>query len=219
MECCDEVVKPSQVRKIKPTRLVPSGVFSFRNFDSIPNESPLERDFLYIMAFDSDVTEIIPQPVGLTYTAPSGQSIPYTPDFLVYYKSRKPMLVEVKPRQVIQSDWQTIKLRSKSALRYAKAQDWVFRIFDERKIRSPKLACIKSLQPFRQLRLSQDEIDEALKVCRQMGRAPLCLLLEQESPLPRKLLRAALLHQVAHRSLQCDLKGPVSDETEIWEAS
>ena len=216
MKCCDQVVKPSQVRKIKPTRLVPSGVFSFRNFDSIPNESPLERDFLYLMAFDPDVTEIIPQPVRLSYTAQSGRQYPYTPDFLVYYRSRNPLLVEVKPKELIRTDWQTMKPRFKAALHYAKAQSWAFRIFDERKIRTPKLSCIKSLQAFRQMRLSSSEIGEALSVVRKSGRSKLGRLLEQRSTLPRELLRAALLHQLAHMELKCDMNGPISDETEIW---
>ena len=216
MNYCDRVVKPKQTRAIKPTRLVPSGVVSFRNIESIPCESPLERDFLYLITFDPDVVEVVPQPVRLWYQGRNGRRTRYTPDFLVYYKTKRPILAEVKPREELQKSWVVMKPKFKEALHYAKAHSWAFRIFDEQRIRTPQLACIKSLQPFKQLRLGKEEIEEACRVCKRAGRSTLGRLLGEESSLGRDLLRAAILHQVASLALCCDMKGPVTDQTEIW---
>mgnify|MGYP002147633332 FL=1 len=95
-------------RKIGYTYSSVSGHFAFRKEKSIPYESPLERDFLILLEFNDSVSDVIGQPLTLQYKNQKGRTVPYSPDFLVYFHEpnaellipqRKPLLIEVKPRK------------------------------------------------------------------------------------------------------------------------
>jgi len=58
-------------------------------------ESQIERDFIYMVEFDSDVVTYREQPLHINYTL-NGKRHIYTPDFLVE-RSDERQIVEVKP--------------------------------------------------------------------------------------------------------------------------
>ena len=139
-----------QQRRIGPTRRSVSGFYSFRGSDSIPYESTLERDFLIHHEFFLNVAEIIPQPVRVPFTTPGGRTYMYTPDFLVLYQPDdqvrpKPTLVEVKPIRDWREHWRRWMTKWKAARCHAKEQGWVFKIYDESRIRDTKLQNIRFL--------------------------------------------------------------------------
>lgn len=105
-------------RKIGYTYGSVSGYFAFRKQKSIAFESTLERDLLTLLEFNDSVEDVIEQPLTIEYTNHNGRDVAYTPDFLVDFKEpeasllkkpRKPLLIEVKPREKIQKHFCRIK--------------------------------------------------------------------------------------------------------------
>lgn len=101
-------------RKIGYTYGSVSGHFAFRKEKSIAFESTLERDLLTLLEFNDSVSDVVEQPVTIEYTNENGRDVTYTPDFLVFFNEpdadllrmqRKPLLIEVKPRDRLIKDW------------------------------------------------------------------------------------------------------------------
>jgi len=97
-------------RKIGYTYGSVSGHFPFRKQRSIAFESTLERDLLVMLEFNDSVYDVVEQPVTIEYTNKNGRETTYTPDFLVYFEQpdeiitkirRKPLLIEVKPHNIL----------------------------------------------------------------------------------------------------------------------
>jgi hypothetical protein len=63
----------------------------------IGHESALERDFVTLCRFDSDVLAIEEQPVTINWTGPNGRNRRYTPDYRVV-RQTSIELVEIKYR-------------------------------------------------------------------------------------------------------------------------
>ena len=86
----------------------------------------------------------------IEYTNKNGRAVTYTPDFLVQFEepnemvcinkiSRKPWLIEVKPREILKKEWDKLKPKFKIAIKYARENNLIFKIFDETKIRTSYL--------------------------------------------------------------------------------
>jgi len=113
---------------------------------SIGYESTLERDFVSLMAFDPDVTDIEEQPVRIDFQDSEGRMRHYTPDYLVHRLGAPTLLIEVKPKKFLKPD---LDAKFAAARRYAEARGWVFEVWTEREIRTPRLDNIRFLLPFR----------------------------------------------------------------------
>lgn len=110
---------------------------------SIGFESTLERDFVRLMAFDPDVTDIEEQPVRIDYKGDNGRPRHYTPDYLVQRRDAPPLLAEIKPTKFITPD---LEPKFAAARRYAAARGWVFEVWTEREIRTTRLNKIRLLE-------------------------------------------------------------------------
>ena len=115
-------------RKIGYTYSSVSGHFAFRKQKSIAFESTLERDLITILEFNSSVYDVTEQPVTIEYVNKNGRNVTYTPDFLVIFNdpnnlihstkiSRKPWLIEVKPRDVLIKKYEELKPKFKIAMK------------------------------------------------------------------------------------------------------
>ena len=145
-------------RKIGYTYGSVSGHFSFRKEKSIAFESTLERDLLTLLEFNDSVEDVIEQPLTIEYENHNGRTVTYTPDFLVYFKEpdaallrlqRKPLLIEVKPIDKLQKHFQELRPRFKVAVQYAHANDMIFKIYDEKRIRTQYLKNIIFLKRYK----------------------------------------------------------------------
>ncbi|SCZ64684.1 TnsA endonuclease N-terminal domain-containing protein [Thiohalomonas denitrificans] len=115
-------------------------------------ESPLERDFFILLDFDPRVASFEEQPVAVHYQDDMGTWRRYTPDVLVLYKEeahKRPLLFEIKPREVLRSEWKSLERRFRAAYQVAKARGWGFRTVTDREIRTPRLENIKFLRGYR----------------------------------------------------------------------
>ena len=65
-------------------------------------ESQIERDFIYLLEFDSEVLSYQEQPLRIQYVR-DGRVHKYTPDFLVKRANRR-QIIEVKPERKAQSE-------------------------------------------------------------------------------------------------------------------
>jgi TnsA endonuclease N terminal len=136
---------------IQPVRKISIGTSSMRGKTySLKNgrhndfESALERDFLQVLEFDSNVWYYCEQPITIEYEL-MGIVREYTPDVLIYYREDiepankfKPMLCEVKYRKDLKENWKELKPKFMAALRYADAQGWKFKIITEKEIMMKK---------------------------------------------------------------------------------
>lgn len=221
---CDQV-RPTQVRKIKPTRRSVSGIYAFRGVTAIPYESSLERDFLIRMEFKRDVLEVIPQPVQMSFSTKAGRTYPYTPDFLVYFRLDhrsyddypKPLLVEVKPRSEIQEHWSDWKNKFRAAHRYAKEQGWAFKIYDESRIRDVSLENIRFLQRYKPMNCDPEDIAALISTVKSKGCVQFDYLLERHYGgiyLAEGI--AHIWHLLATGKIECDITLSLSKKTELW---
>ena len=118
---------------------------------SVAVESTLERDFALLQRFDPKVAHVEEQPVRVEYRDAGGAPRRYVPDFLVRYTTphRMPQLVEVKfstdPALVAGQ----LDARFAAARSYAGRRGWAFTVFTELDIRTPRLANVTFLLPFR----------------------------------------------------------------------
>lgn len=114
-------------------------------------ESTLERDFALLQRFDPEVALVEEQPVRIEYRDAGGAPRRYVPDFLVRYATpnRAPKLVEVKfstdPALVAGQ----LEARFAAARSYASQRGWGFTVATELDIRTPRLANVTFLLPFR----------------------------------------------------------------------
>jgi TnsA endonuclease N terminal/TnsA endonuclease C terminal len=217
-------MKPSQQRKIGPTRRSVSGIYVFRGDTQIPYESTLERDFLMRTEFSLSVLDVIPQPARIPFKN-NGRSYIYTPDFLVYYRlgSRDPdhyphpILVEVKPQEYWVKNRKKWLPKWKAAHRYAEDLGWVFHIRDESRIRDQALANIRFLQPYMNMNFPREESDWVLDGMQAMGSAPVHYILTRYfMGAFRAQGLAHIWHLLSTRKLDCDISLPLSEFTELW---
>ncbi|QHC98434.1 heteromeric transposase endonuclease subunit TnsA [Pseudomonas sp. R84] len=210
----------SVARRIKSTTRSLSGVFAFRG-QGVAFESMLERDFLSRMDFRKDVLTVLSQPVQLDFVARSGRSYTYVPDYLVHFHAhtyQRPMLVEVKPAENWRENWRDLLPKWKAALRYAKARDWDFHIYDESRIRGQSLKNIQYLERFRNADYADQDLDAIIRTVAFKGIATISYLLALHFQGEEALGKSHIFHLIATRQLDCDISGPLSDSLEVMVA-
>lgn len=210
----------TSVRKIKPTRRSVSGYFSFRGKEPTPYESTLERDFVMRMDYNRSVERVVSQPARLFYIDANGIERRYTPDYLVYFTdpTRKPLLVEVKEKQELDSDFHKLRYKFSAAFAFAKQNEWIFKIYDERRIRDPILDNLQLLRNFASRKITSDIADEVghalLNIPLPISVRGFIHRFNSERPIPRirenDIWRLALSHK-----LELNLLEPLSEGTLI----
>mgnify|MGYP000438890284 CR=1 FL=1 len=213
---CD-YVPPHQIREIRPTRRSVSGQFAFRGRVMVPFESTLERDFLLRAEFFENVTEVIAQPVEVSFTNPDARSYTYTPDYLVYRRDACPELVEVKPAAQWRQHARAWFPKWKAARRHAKARGWTFRLHDESRIRDRALENIRFLQRYGRIHFPEDAaLARLVAAVASVGVRRLDDVLAAETDADeRRRTTARLWHLVAVRRLDCDVTGVLGGATEL----
>lgn len=175
--------------------------------------------------FALGVETVISQPCRIPFTAQSGRKYHYTPDFLVIYKANsapaymgaRPLLVEVKPREMWREHWREWLPKWKAARRYALSQGWDFRIMDESRIRTRALENIKFLSRYEKVDFPAAESDQVIAGVRELGSAKFDYLLAKHfSGIYAAEGVAHLWSLLAKRRLDCDIFLPLGGETEMW---
>jgi hypothetical protein len=207
-----------QTRKIKPTRRSVSGIFAFRSTESIPFESTLERDFLIRTEFNPLVSKIVAQPTQIPFVGSNGRSYTYTPDFLVYCEGQKNLLVEVKPKEELDTKWSLLKPKFKYAHRYAKERGWLFKIYHENRIRDEKLKNIQFLQRFKRLDIDPALVNSIISFLDKSGRITIsdAIKIFNGEASHKPIDDIQVWHLLSIRAIDCEMNHPLNENTSIW---
>jgi len=214
-------------RKIGYTYGSVSGYFAFRKQKSIAFESTLERDLLTLLEFNSSVADVIEQPLTIEYINHNGRAVTYTPDFLVDFKEndaslinkpRKPLLIEVKPREKLQKHFKELKAKFKIGIQYAHANDMIFKIYDESKIKTPYLKNIIFLKRYKNLIYSTEEEENILAYVNSCGSLSVEEILEYlfVSKEQKLIALGHIWNLLSSKKLLCDFSTPLCKLTIVW---
>lgn len=162
------------VRKIPKNHLVVTGGYSSsKNTQIDAFESLLEKDYLLLLDFDKSVRSFEVQPVIVPVP---GVSRGYVPDVLVHYHpdpssglEPKPSLVEIKDTSDLVRNASKYANKFECATRFAQERGWEFKIVDQNEIRTPRLANLKFLREYRNIKPSAQEVD---RVWQHVGATP-----------------------------------------------
>lgn len=217
----------SPVRKAQTVYGSISGNYSFRGEKTIWFESTLERDFLFKQEYNSNVIDVVEQPISVPYTTELGNESVYTPDYLVQFSSAvyddvdlfpAPLLIEIKPRKKLKEDWKKLRPKFKAAYALASEKGWKFKIIDESRLYDQYWENINFLKRFRRSHI--DEVDQQVLVetLSKIGHSTVNQLPAYIFKDQKNVLKA--IHQiwalVSKNILVCDLYSPFTDETVIW---
>jgi len=215
-------------RKIGYTYGSISGNFSFRKEKSIAFESLLEKDLLTLLEYNQKVLDVIEQPVTLEYINSNGREASYTPDFLVYFKTNhnqrtlslydKPLLIEVKPHDVLRKKFNELRPKFKIAMKYAMENGFTFKIYDEKKIRGVYFRNISFLERYKTLQYDSHEEKYILEHIDKLGQTSIDHLLAYlyASQTQRGIAVGQIWHMLAQHKIACDLNIPLTQNTVIW---
>ncbi|AXK48472.1 heteromeric transposase endonuclease subunit TnsA [Aliarcobacter trophiarum LMG 25534] len=218
-------------RKIGYTYSSVSGHYAFRKEKSIAFESTLERDLLTILEFNSSVFDVTEQPITIEYINKNSREVTYTPDFLVLFNdpneltnitsvSRKPLLIEVKPRDILIKKWNILKPKFQIATKYAKSNDMKFKIFDETRIRTPYLKRIQLLNRYKNMETEWWWKEWVFIGLEALGGHStideLVVFKFRGGVLDRKLATGVIYHLIANKILNADISQRLDFQTKIW---
>lgn len=149
------------VRKVRASHRSMTGLHMVPGSRAIRCESMLEMDFVTLHLFDDGVAMVEEQPVRIPVP---GRSRGYVPDFLVTYRepSQAALLAEVKPAAVLKDRGPHFAERFAAADAFARHRGWRFEIFDEHRIRTPRLQNARFLQSYRARRFDRAVGDRLL---------------------------------------------------------
>ena len=171
-------------------------------------ESTLERDFITLLEFYTDVRSYDVQPVTIEWTDSLNKRRHYTPDVLVKFEGKKPILFEVKYRSDIKKDWFTLKPKFIAAIRFAKQNGWKFKLITETEIRTPLLNNVRFLLPFIRRGANNEGdinlIDQVLGKYKQSTPQKLLFHLASNE-WDRAALLPALWYMIGTKHIRCDL--------------
>lgn len=215
-------------RKIGYTYGSLSGYYPFRKEKSIAFESSLERDLIILLEFNDSVCDVIEQPLTIEYRNRKGTIVSYTPDFLVYFNElnsllgkrikRKPLLIEVKPRDVLKKDFHLYKDRFKQAIKYANKNEMIFKVFDETRIRTQYFANVKFLERYKELVFDSYEREQILALLNIAGNLSIEYLLEYfcKTREQRGIMLSHIWKLISNKIIECDLNHSLNLETQVW---
>jgi len=205
-----------------------SGYYPFRGEKSIWYESLLEKDFLILLEYNDMVLDITEQPLCFEYENHNGRIVTYTPDYLVTFKSYpyynnhsvypKSLLVEVKLREDIQKIFLEYRPRFKIAIKYAQENDYIFKLYDEKKIRGIELENILFLKRYSNAHFNPTEERRILEYLEDIGHTQINHLLESLYATKEKkgIALSQLYHLIYHKKIGIDIGQTLNHTSTIW---
>ena len=184
-------------------------------------ESSLERDFMEILRFDSDIINFKPQPLVIDYRRRDGTSGTYTPDGYFEYAPHlalAPTLYEIKYRADFRENRKTLLPKFRAARDYCLTRGWIFRIFTENEIRTSYLDNIRFLRSYKERPIPDDLKHTVLLHLYDLKEADADLLLSAicRTQINRARLIPALWHLIAQGEIGSDLTEPLTMRSSIW---
>ena len=217
-----------KARKISYTYSSVSGCYSFRGEKTIMFESLLERDLLTLLEFNDSVMDVEEQPFTITYENANGREVTYTPDFLVTFHSspqsnsmpthKKPMIIEVKPSGVLKKKFHELRPKFKIATRYAQENDYIFKLYDDNRIRGVELNNITFLKRYKKTHFEAAEEFRILEHLKAVGHTQIDHLVEvlYVSKDKQAVALSHLYHLMYHKKIGLDIGQKITQWSTIW---
>lgn len=176
-------------------------------------ESQIERDFLYLLEFDTDVLSFREQPVEIMYAYETKKSR-YYPDFYVERNSCKE-LVEIKPSSKL-NDMEN-KMKFIAGEEYCRKIGWTFRVVTDEQIREGSLLeNVKLLSRYAAVIVPVEFQMHAEALVKTNGcKIRLDELIAQSQANFGRVAVGNIYSLLYHQSLYADLKKPLSGQTAI----
>jgi len=199
--------------RIKPVRRITNfgrkviGKFpSVKTGRPVWSESPLERDYIFLLEFDPDVVFYREQPLRLHYLL-DGTVCTYTPDFLVERSSGAKQIVEVKPEKVALGE--EYGRFSRAVASVCEKEGYEFLTATEKLIRTqPRLDNVKLLHRYARATILPQHLIECRRFFIECRKPSLGLLAEYLSAKGiAKQVAYALVHQGV---VTADLNAPLT---------
>ena len=191
-------------------------------------ESLLERDFLKLLEFDETISDVLEQPFTLEYTNEKGKPAIYTPDFFVersakgyagFGRIRPSMIIEVKPREVLMNRFNEFRPKFKAAIAYARSCGYIFKIFDESRIRTPFLQAANQMKRFANYQYEPFYEERILRSLKLYGHQRVDHLLAENFPTEdmKRIAWGNVLGLLGRRVLACNMREePLSMKSVVW---
>ncbi|MEO9871155.1 TnsA endonuclease N-terminal domain-containing protein [Ekhidna sp.] len=219
-----EELKP--VRTLKKNHTSLTGKVSNSDGDLNSFESSLERDFILLTNFDSNVEKFVEQPTKIEYHDEFGRLRHYTPDFLVFYRNKaldqpyyKPTLVEIKYSERLKKDRDILKPKFDAANIHCRKKGWEFKVVTEKDIRTDFLYNVKFLSGYlNSSEVKNEDINLLIDSISEMEIAtPLKLIdsLSSEDKVKATLLYT-IWYMLSNHLIGADLSIRLTMKSEIW---
>lgn len=134
-------------------------------------ESLLEKKFISILEFDSNVVRYYDQPVKISYTDHTGNKRSYIPDFLVEYRNRKSVYFEVKYESYLKANWQEIKPKFAAANLYAKECLSEFKVFKDTQINTVYQENVEFLLSYTSQLIESETKERIIETLEKLGKS------------------------------------------------
>lgn len=206
------------LRKVKSNGRTVVGQFSSLKASETQYESFLEECFIPILDFDSDVEAYHSQAVQLLYKDDSGKDRRYTPDFLVKYRNRNPVLFEVKPRQFLEKYKKELKPKFSAAQQYASERAWEFRVISDKEISTVYVDSLQHLFHYQTYISDPITANDLLEALSKLGRSTPNTLIRKVSQNSElwPILISNLWTLIFNRKICCNLFEKIHMEIPIW---
>lgn len=183
---------------------------SHKTGNIVPYESHLERDYIYFLEIDPDVTDYVGQPWKLSYYL-DGKPRKYTPDFFVERRTKK-QVIEVKPSQkALEKKYQTLFQKVTPICTLA---GWEFLVVTDEMIRvEPRLSNIKILYKYSKIQYSLEHLKTCKKYCQELEPITISQALKVLQPLG--INRQIIFRLISEGFLQTDLMKPICSSSLI----
>jgi hypothetical protein len=124
-----------KVRQIGLSNLSLTGnIYSAKANEIVNFESSLERDYIYLLEYDTGVSKYYEQPLRIYY----GNNKYYVPDFFVQYheKNIQSEIIEIKYSTDLIENKEKYKTKFEAAKAFCSDNGWKFNILTEKEIRT-----------------------------------------------------------------------------------
>ncbi|WP_375751988.1 TnsA endonuclease N-terminal domain-containing protein [Vibrio sp. HN007] len=165
-----------------------------------------------------DVHHFLEQPVKVEFKDEKNQLRCYTPDALVSFTEQPQQLVEVKYEAELKEKWSELKPKFKAATKLARSKGWVFKIYTERRIRTPFLTNARFLKQYRNISAKQTDILSILSTLFELRESsPKALLATLKTNKWNQATYIPIIwHLVSSNQIATDLNRPLTMDSPIW---
>ncbi len=182
-------------------------------------ESSLERDVLIYFEFKSNVSKFEVQPVQIEWKDDRKRKRTYTPDILVQFDDRDPILYEIKYSQDLTELLKEDRDKFRAAIGFARKNGWRFKLFTEDKVGVTYLKNIRFLLPYLQagprVETDMDLIDDKLHELTESTPRQIITSIYVDEFNQADLI-PTLWYLVATEQIGVDLNEPLTMISKIW---